>query len=60
MGPEEQAQALSANVLGLRTNIGDLTNSVVLKHSADIAVATETWLNDEVEPTFGRIRGYTH
>ena len=26
----------------------------------DIVVVTETWLNSEVEPTFGKIHGYTH
>ena len=26
----------------------------------DIVVVTESWLNREVEPTFGKIRGYTH
>ncbi|MPC51035.1 hypothetical protein E2C01_044872 [Portunus trituberculatus] len=55
-----QLTVLSANVRGLRTNIGDLTHSFVLRHRVDIAVATETWLNSDVEPTFGKIAGYTH
>ncbi|XP_069979403.1 uncharacterized protein [Penaeus vannamei] len=42
-----QLSVLSANVRGLRTNIGD------------IIVATETFLNAEVEPAFGKIRGYS-
>ncbi|KAK4318355.1 hypothetical protein Pmani_010653 [Petrolisthes manimaculis] len=55
-----QLKILSANVRGLRTNIGDLTHNCVLRHSIDIVVVTETWLNSEVEPTFGIICGYTH
>lgn len=55
-----QLVLLSANVRGLRTNIGDLTHSFVLRHRVDIAVVTETWLNSEVELSFGRIPGYTH
>ena len=45
---------LSANVHGLRTNIGDLINSFALQHSADIAVTTETELNDGVEPNLSK------
>ena len=56
----QQLKVLSANVRGLRTNIGDLTHNFVLRHSTDIVVVTETWLNSDVEPTFGKIRGYTH
>ena len=58
--PSHLLNILSANVRGLRTNIGDLTHDCVLRHSADIVVLTETWLNSEVEPTFDKIRGYTH
>ena len=58
-GLRSKLTVLSANVRDLHNNIGDLTNNFILKYSADIAVATETWLDDEVEPTFGRIRGYT-
>ncbi|KAG0729665.1 hypothetical protein GWK47_029866 [Chionoecetes opilio] len=57
--PSHTLKILSANVRGLRTNIGDLTHNCVLRHSADVVVVTETWLNNEVEPTFGKIRGYT-
>ncbi|KAG0725103.1 hypothetical protein GWK47_039250 [Chionoecetes opilio] len=57
--PSHTLKVLSANVRGLRTNIGDLTQNCVLRHSADVVVVTETWLNNEVEPTFGKIRGYT-
>ncbi len=39
-----QFKVISANVRGLRTNIGDLTHK----------------LNGEVEPSFGKIGGYTH
>ncbi|MPC09705.1 hypothetical protein E2C01_002323 [Portunus trituberculatus] len=49
---------VSANVRGLRTNLGDLTHNFVLRHQADIVAVTETWLNGEVEPTFGNIPGY--
>ncbi|KAG0726028.1 hypothetical protein GWK47_037423 [Chionoecetes opilio] len=57
--PSHTLKIISANVRGLRTNIGDLTHNCVLRHSADVVVVTETWLNNEVEPTFGKIRGYT-
>ena len=39
--------------------MGDLSHNFVLRQSADIVAVTETWLNDEVEPTFGRIPGYS-
>ncbi|KAG0720249.1 hypothetical protein GWK47_048890 [Chionoecetes opilio] len=57
--PSHTLKILSANVRGLRTDIGDLTHNCVLRHSTDVVVVTETWLNNEVEPTFGKIRGYT-
>ena len=57
--PSHTLKILSANVRGLRTNIGDLTHNCVLRHSADVVVVTETWLNNEVEPTYGKIRCYT-
>ncbi|XP_063884696.1 uncharacterized protein LOC135113371 [Scylla paramamosain] len=55
-----QFKVISANVRGLRTNIGDLTHNCVLRYGADAVVVTETWLNGEVEPSFGKIGGYTH
>ncbi|KAG0722636.1 hypothetical protein GWK47_044120 [Chionoecetes opilio] len=57
--PSHTLKIISASVRGLRTNIGDLTHNCVLRHSADVVVVTETWLNNEVEPTFGKIHGYT-
>jgi len=39
--------------------VGDLSHNFVLRQSADIVAVTETWLSDEVEPTFGRISGYS-
>ena len=39
--------------------MGDLSHNFVLRQGADIVAVTETWLNDEVEPTFGRISGYS-
>ena len=50
---------VSANVRGLRTNIGDLSHNFVLRHRADVVAVTETWLSCEVEPTFGKIPGYS-
>ena len=58
--PRHQLKILSANVRNLRTNIGDLTHNRVLRHSVNIVVVTETWLNSEVESTFGKIPGYVH
>jgi len=55
---QRHLSVLSANVRGLRTNIGELTH-MALNVSADIIVATETFLNAEVEPAFGKIRGYS-
>ena len=55
-----QLTVVSANVRGLRTNIGDLSHNFVLRHQADIVAVTESWLNGAVEPTFGKIPGYTH
>ncbi|KAG0728161.1 hypothetical protein GWK47_033070 [Chionoecetes opilio] len=57
--PSHTLKILSTKVRGLRTNIGDLTHNCVLRHSADVDMVTETWLNNQVEPTFGKIRGYT-
>ena len=57
--PSCQLTVVSANVRGLRTNVGDLSHNFVLRQSADIVAVTETWLSDEVEPTFGRISGYS-
>ena len=45
---------------GLRTNVGELSHNCVLRHKADIVAVSETWLNSEVESTYGRIPGYTH
>ncbi|XP_063875034.1 uncharacterized protein LOC135108190 [Scylla paramamosain] len=55
-----QFKVISANVRGLQMNIGDLTHNCVLRHDAGAVVVTETWLNGEVEPSFGKIGGYTH
>ena len=51
---------MSVNVRNLRTNVGELSHNYVLRHKANIVVVDETWLNGEVEPTCGRIPGYTH
>ena len=63
--PQHHSQApqltvVSANVRGLRTNISDLSHNFVLRYKADIVAVTETWLCSAVEPTFGRIPGYTN
>ena len=58
--PAPQLTVVSANVRGLRTNAGELSHNCVLRHKADIVAVSETWLNSEVEPTYGRIPGYTH
>ena len=50
---------LSANVRGLRTNIGELVHNFVQRNNVDIVVTTETWLDEQVEPTFGKTRGYS-
>ena len=55
-----QLTVVSANVKGLRTNVGELSHNYVLRHKANIVAVSETWLNGEVEPTYGRISRYTH
>ena len=59
MRPSRHLTVVTANVRGLRTNIGDLSHNFILRQSADIVAVTETWLSDEVEPTFGKIPGYS-
>lgn len=51
---------LSANVHCLHTNIGDLTHNFVLHHSVDVVLTMETWLDEDVEPIFGKMHGYSH
>lgn len=51
---------VTANVRGLRTNVGDLTHNFALRHRADVVAVTETWLTGEIEPTFGKVPGYSH
>lgn len=48
---------VSTNVRGLCTNVDDLSHNFMLRQNADVVAVTETWLNDEVERTFGRISG---
>ena len=50
---------MSANVRGLRSNLGDLTHNFVLRHQVDIVAVSETWLNGEVESSYGKIPGYS-
>lgn len=50
---------LAANVRGLRTYLGVLTLNVIFKTGSNIAVSTETFLNEDVDSTFGKMRGYT-
>lgn len=44
---------------GLRSNIADLSHNFVLRQKADIVAVSETWMSDTVEPSFGKIKGYT-
>lgn len=55
----EELRILSANVRGLRTNLGDLTNTT-LRNNADIVICCETFLDDSIPPTYGQMQGYTH
>ncbi|KAG0725267.1 Retrovirus-related Pol polyprotein from type-1 retrotransposable element R1 2 [Chionoecetes opilio] len=48
---------LSANVRGFRTNVGELTHTV-LRNKADVVVAVETFLTDECVTSWDRIPGY--
>ena len=57
--PSHRLIVVSANVKGLRTNIGDLSHNFVIRHHADVVAVTETWLTGEVEPTFEKIPGYS-
>lgn len=49
---------LSPNVLGMRTNLGDLTHTT-LRNGAGTVVCCETFLDDSIPPTYGQIKGYT-
>ena len=50
---------LSANVRGFRTNVGELTHTV-LGNKADIVVVVETFLTDKCVTACDRISGYSH
>ena len=50
---------LSANIRGFRTNVGELTHTV-LRNRVDIVVAVETFLDDTCVTTCDRIPGYSH
>ena len=50
---------LSANVRGMRTNLGDLSHTAI-RSGADIVICCETFLYESVPPTYGQIQGYTH
>ena len=50
---------LSANVRGFRTNVGELTHNYILKHSADIIILCETFLDELIPKTFGTVPGYS-
>ncbi|MPC35275.1 hypothetical protein E2C01_028695 [Portunus trituberculatus] len=58
--PRHQLKAVSSNVRGLRTNFADLYHNCAQRHNADIVVVTKTGLNSEVDPTYGRMLGFTH
>ncbi|XP_045130533.1 uncharacterized protein LOC123515742 [Portunus trituberculatus] len=36
------------------------SHNFALRHRADVVAVTETWLTGEVEPTFGKVPGYSH
>ena len=59
-GRRHKLDILSANVRGFLTNVGDLTHSFVIKNNIDFVVTCETFLDENVEPTFGKIPGYCH
>ena len=50
---------VSANVRGFHTNIAELTQSVIIKHRADIVFVCETFLDNSVPTSYARIRGYS-
>jgi len=50
---------VSANVRGFHTNIAELTHSVINRHRADVVFVCETFLDDNVPPSYARIRGYS-
>lgn len=41
------------------TDFGDLTYSFINRHTPDIAIAIESFLNEEMPSNFGRLPGYT-
>ena len=47
---------VSTNVRGFHTNIVELTHNVITRHRADIVFMFETFLDDNVLPSYARIR----
>ena len=53
-------RVLSANLLGFRTNVGEHTYSFVLKHSVEMVVTVETFLDYSCVTIYDGIPGYSH
>lgn len=54
-----ELRILSANVRGLRTNLGDLTHTPI-RSVAEVVICCENFLDDSKPPTRGQIQGYIH
>ena len=54
-----ELKIVSANVRGFHTNIAELSHSVITRHRADVVFVCETFLDDNVPPSYARIRGYS-
>ena len=54
-----ELRIVSANVRGFHTNVGELTHRFVGTKNPDIVFVTETFLDDNIPPTYARIQGYS-
>lgn len=56
---KENLTIISANVRGLQTNFGDLSQSHIVPHNPDIIACVETCQNPSIPNNFGKIKGYS-
>ena len=57
-GRAPRLTVLAANLRGFRTNVGEFSHLIV-KHRADVAIVTETFLDDKVPQNYAKMKGYS-
>ncbi|MPC46456.1 hypothetical protein E2C01_040176 [Portunus trituberculatus] len=50
---------VSANVRGFHTNIGEFTHRAITRNKANIVFVCETFLDDNIPPSYARVRNYS-